>query len=123
MSRNLARTDCYFCPDTPTIQEQPRPITAADAGAYFDEYRGMLIANAECPLCEAKYLAWVDEHGREQRFSWPPPSGPGEIGFFDLSFRSTFNDEPGVADLPRWEIKTTVTHERVGRYRRGLVCP
>jgi hypothetical protein len=55
-------------------------------------------------VCGAKYLAWVDERGRKPYrgrygvhifYQWA--SEPG--GFFDLSYRSSFNDEPGDADV------------------------
>lgn len=106
MSRNLARTDCAFCSGTVALGEVPRPITLGEAGVYLDEYRGMLVARAECVDCEAKYLAWVQ-----------PPAGPPHWGrptlpltepapFYDLSFRSTFNDEHGPADVPAYQIET-----------------
>ena len=64
MSRNLASTHCDFCGAYPVLIEDPRPITKEEAGRYFNEYEGMLVANADCPFCWAKYLAWVDESGR-----------------------------------------------------------
>jgi hypothetical protein len=105
MSRNLSRTDCYFCGDVPKLVEVPRPITAEEAGVYFAEYEGLLVANAECPRCGAKYLAWVDERGYVRPELWcgmlvAPRVPDDDIGFVDLSFRSTFNDEPGDADRP-----------------------
>jgi hypothetical protein len=111
MSRNLCQRNCEFCPGVPTFDEKPRPITEADAGRYFPEYKGMLVANATCPLCEAKYLAWVDEAPRDT--GWSVFRRPSEDEpFVDLSFRSTFNDEPGDDDLPKWRIETQ--HIRVG---------
>ena len=105
MSRNLCRTDCYFCEGVVLLQEEPRKIRSDDCGAYFDEYDGMIVANAECGDCEAKYLAWVYRHPPI------PPDWDGE--FYDLSFRFTFNDEPGEDDLPRYKIE-------VKRIRAGL---
>ncbi len=103
MSRNLADTTCAGCRwGDVRLVETPRPITEAEAGCYFPEYEGMVVANAQCLLCEAKYLAWVDEatklrrHGYERR----PVDGP----FVDLSWRSTFNDEPGADDLPAFDV-------------------
>lgn len=76
--------------------EKPRPATSKDCG---DEYIGMLIAHAECSRCKAKYTAWVERgHGSDRMI------------FTDLSFRSTFNDEPGPDDLPDFEITETVTY-------------
>lgn len=110
MSRNLGRTSCRFCGGAVTLLERPRAITRGDCGIYYDEheghsYQGAIVASAECVDCLAKYLAWVDltkcvGYGRHPYFA---PSKDG--AFFDLSFRSTFNDEPGEDDLPLHEIK------------------
>ena len=103
MSRNLASTHCDFCGAYPVLIEDPRPITKEEAGRYFNEYEGMLVANADCPFCWAKYLAWVDESGRStESLRGIRPQVPYSDGvpFFDLSFRSTFNDEPGDEDRP-----------------------
>jgi hypothetical protein len=61
------------------------------------------VAAAECPQCGARYLGWIEgeplnrcadlENGRRPLFGH----------FFDLSYRSTFNDEPGSGDLPPWQ--------------------
>lgn len=96
MSRNLARTDCYFCGGHVVDVEEPREITAEDCGAYLETYAGMTVANAECRVCGAKYLAWVTT-----LFSWHGR---------DLSFRSTFNDEPGDADMPTREGGPILRH-------------
>lgn len=96
MSRNLCQTSCYFCGGVVTIVEAERALSEKDAGCYFPEFVGMIVANAECFDCEAKYLAWVrDIPGRRHRAE----------PFEDLSFRSTFNDEPGLDDLPRWIVE------------------
>jgi len=94
MSRNLCCAECPHCGGIPTHEEESRPITQADAGVYFPEYEGMLVANARC-RCGAKYLAWVDDRERKGETSprycdWQP--------HFDLSYRSTFNDKPGIDD-------------------------
>lgn len=114
MSRNLCKTYCHFCLGEVTLVGPTAPISREQAGAYFDEYEGMLVADAECVDCEAKYLAWVDRQTR-------PPWGFARREnrrFVDLSFRSTFNDEPGEEDLPRYEIKETVIRERVGAWQK-----
>lgn len=111
MSRNLGLTSCYYCPSDVTLLEAPREITAADCGVYFGEYRGMLVANAECPLCLAQYLAWVKPP------PWEQPFLDERETFYDLSFRSTFDDEPGDADLPKFQIETT--HARKGPFVRS----
>ncbi len=103
MSRNLCQTDCYFCSGEIVLKNAPHAITAAEAGCYFDEYEGMIVADAECVDCEAKYLAWVDEaHRRCYRRESVPDAGKVCV---DLSFRSSFDDEPGREDLPKWKIE------------------
>lgn len=95
------------------LEESPRPITRTDCGVYFDEFEGMLVAFAHCYRCEAKYLAWIDGTKRKKSFPshypfmYPHPNaGMAQ----DLSFRSTFNDEPGPNDLPKYKI--VVKYER-----------
>lgn len=120
MSRNLSETGCHFCPAPGrdiVLEEEPRPITRADAGRYFDEYEGFMMANAHCYHCDAKYLAWCAEskawlrkYGRE-RYPNEPRDG---LRHFDLSFRSTFNDEPGPDDLPKWACVSRI--DRVGPF-------
>jgi hypothetical protein len=115
VSRNLGRKECYFCPGVPTIDGEPiafakyRPLWPDQK-----QYQGLKVAHATCPLCLAKYAAWLPwDDG--SRYGWFRDAGPN--GYTDLSFWSTFNDEPGREDLPEFEIKTTVTHERAGIYR------
>lgn len=115
MSRNLCKTNCDWCGcDEVDLTGPEHQITPNEAGRYFSEFERMIVADAECMVCGAKYLAWVDERGREP---WRHPlarldpsgepyipdhvfdrhSAPGH--FFDLSYRSSFNDEPGEADM------------------------
>lgn len=96
MSRNLCQIECAVCGAEPiTLCEDGRPITKREAGVYFREYEGMLVADAECPDCQARYLAWVKPApGHKETF------GYWEYGYYDLSYRSTFNDEPSDEDLP-----------------------
>lgn len=96
MSRNLCRTDCYFCKGKVEAKDPARAPTVADCGRYFESFSGMRFAQAECVDCEAKYLAWYEMVGRI--------SVTGE-GIIDLSFRSSFNDEPGPDDYPRHRIE------------------
>lgn len=99
MSRNLANTSCDRCgASSVRLDEAPRLITKIEAGYYFDEYRGMKVANATCPRCQARYLAWVSDLPRSG--GWVDP----DAIYFDLSYRSTFNDEPSVRDLPKPDI-------------------
>lgn len=93
MSRNLGRVDCARCGGTVRLVEPPRPITEQDAGAYFTEHRGRWVAHAECHTCAAKYLAWLTGQVLER--------ADARL-HYDLSYRSTFDDEPGPDDLPPW---------------------
>lgn len=116
MSRNLLSKRCVHCGHDVKLLEEPRPITEEEAGVYFDEFRTMEVANAECPACKAKYLAWVN----------PPTQGihagttRGEAidGHYDLSYRSTFNDEPSEEDLPTYEVRKETRWVRIneGQY-------
>ena len=99
MSRNLGRTTCYFCGGEVVPEQAMRPITMDEARCYFDEYRGMLVANSHCKECLAKYLRW----------------DPERTGIADLSFRSTFDDEAGPEDLPVYEVRRV--YERVGPHK------
>lgn len=106
MSRNLGHTNCRHCPGDVALIEAARPLTVDDVGEhYFREYEGMIVAEADCLGCGAEYLAWIDQRpitgnwGRLYR-GWAQSTRDGEP-FFDLSYRSTFNDEPGEEDLPK----------------------
>lgn len=107
MSRNLGDILCYFCQnDTVKLTGSERSITKQDCHAYFNEYEGMIVADAECKRCKARYLAWVDGSKRTLGSNHPMSDYPNRsqipsnYKFTDLSFSSSFNDEPGVCDLP-----------------------
>jgi len=112
MSRNLGRTNCRFCYGRIVLEERARHITRGECGAYWDTHEGLYVAKAHCFECEAQYLAWIEErttsYGLGIRYQ---ASTIREFGFFDLSFRSTFNDEPGEEDLPKYVIRTVRTRE------------
>ncbi len=123
MSRNLGSTCCAICSGSIVLEESARPIVAGDAHVYFAEYQGMLVAAAHCYDCNAKYLAWVDT-ARNQRLNrghWKRREYD-DREFVDLSFRSSFNDEPGPEDLPSPEFLRA--HQRdqnlreAARYRK-----
>ena len=101
MSRNLGRTDCYFCQGEVKGTGSSHEITKENAGAYFENFRGMIVQNAECEDCLAQYLAWVNPAPKHYS-GFRGSDGP----FYDLSFRSSFNDEPNERDLPRYTIET-----------------
>ncbi len=111
MSRNIAEgTSCYFCGSKLELEEKARPITEAEAGVYFSEYETwLLVAKAHCRLCLTRYLAWMSCHP-----GWLSSHDGDEQGIVDLSFRSTFNDEPGVEDMPT-HATATVT-QITGRF-------
>lgn len=96
MSRNLCMTSCDRCQaDEVGLIERPRQITPDEAGVYFGEFRGMLVANAVCPDCGARYLAWCQDNRPRGR---SPDYGER---YFDLSYRKAFNDEPCKEDIPK----------------------
>ena len=116
MSRNLDSFKCSFCAEPPVLEETGRPITEKEAGRYYHEFHGMFVANARCSYCEARYLAW-NVTGK--------PGGTN--GYTDLSFRSTFADEPGPADVPHSysgvvsavRVETVGGHDRIRIWNRG----
>ena len=119
MSRNLNSTICDFCGHAVELNEEPRKITVNDTGVHmFEEFEGMMVADAECPMCLAKYLAWVDEAPRvrnKHRHAYRSPDSYG--GIVDLSFRQSFNDEPAEQDLPVYDVQQVVAWHRVARLK------
>ena len=116
MSRNLGRTDCEYCTGAIRALEPPRLARAADVYRYTERYEGRLwLARAACVQCEAQYLAWYNHRPWPRQNVVPPHSE--EI--VDLSFLSTFSDEPGEADTPRWLVRKRVVWERLGPYKGG----
>ena len=90
MSRNLCNGDlCEFCGERVKLVETRRRIRPEEAGIYYDEFKDGWFANAECYLCLGQYIAWVREY---------------DNSIYDLSFRSTFNDEAGDADMPKYKV-------------------
>lgn len=108
MSRNLCNgSTCYFCHGEVRKVGPVHPITQDECGVYFDEYQGMLVADAACVDCEAPYLAWLDgthvkRRGYASVYPEPRTEEDGSLAIQDLSHRSSFNDEPGTADYPKW---------------------
>lgn len=105
MSRNLGETTCDRC---------HLPLVKLTGPTYCGEgtYReGKTLADAECEFCGALYTAWLDDHYtgcvagicenpelKDER-GWCHCEGCSN-SFYDLSYRSNFNDEPGESDLP-----------------------
>lgn len=105
MSRNRCETDCAWCGGTIVLEESPRLIRQEECGVhYYREYSGMHVANAHCFDCEAQYLAWV----RWPSCTYAHHRNDDGRPFTDTSFRSTFNDEPGRPDFPKYAIKRGV---------------
>lgn len=105
MSRNLGDTSCAICHRDVVLCGEPHPITAEEAGRYLDEYRGMVVADAVCSFCDAKYMAWVKRAKWSRGYEDTRP-------FIDLSFRRAFNDEPAPEDLPTPEMLLRVHLEQ-----------
>lgn len=114
MSRNLLSTKCVHCEHKVELLEEPHPITKEEAGRYFDEYEGMIVAKAICPMCLAEYLAWIDETERV-KIRIDRKANYGEV--LDLSYYSTFNDEPDYTDLPKYDVQVIKTWHRVAKIR------
>ena len=102
MSRNIGTTECH---GPVVVEEAPRPITPAEARVYYDEFRLLRVANAHCPVCGAKYLAWFSG------WSFTKSAWLDSDEVCDLSYRSAFNDEPYDDDLPTHIVRETVILE------------
>lgn len=87
MSRNIGKTYCPQCYGEPMLIGAAHLIHEHEANGYYAEYKNLLVANAECDFCGARFLAWLKLNGVRYVIT-------------DLSYRSTFNDEPGWDDCP-----------------------
>jgi len=114
MSRNLCSQTCVYCGDEPKLVESPHELTKQEAHVYFEEFEGMIVAKSICPSCEAEYLAWLDESKRK-KYRCKKYYSLIE----DLSFYSSFNDEPGNNDLPKWEVKVKTITTRIRICKRS----
>jgi len=114
MSRNLGQTTCYFCSTEVEMVEAPRLVTVEDTGPhYFKFARGRIVAHAVCPMCRAKYLAWVDGtgcSGVDHQYPSPRYDDDGKPVPADLSFRTAYNDEPAPADMPEFAVEVILTY-------------
>ena len=134
MSSNICSIDCAACGYRVVAVGPVRVATAEEVSRY---HVGMMIADAECALCGAKYTAWCDDRSARMRthteefpdvvnsrwgagepryrnFDAQEAERDGETYFFDLSYRSTFRDEPSDYDrgLPLHEIEAVVREYR-----------
>lgn len=118
MSRNICRTECPRCGDTPTITGPALDIKDSEHGVSFRELHGMKIAHADCSTCGALFWAWVTAPPY-----WTRGGDTDDRPFNDLSYRSTFNDEPGPDDEPPWSgqyLRGDAAHERAAEYEALL---
>lgn len=96
MSRNLNSVSCMRC--------RTEVRAAGQSYRLPDDHwsmPGLLLVDAECPVCQARYSAWVvDNDCRGTMRRRHINQEDKDRGFYDLSYRSTFNDEPGPGDLP-----------------------
>jgi hypothetical protein len=102
---------------TPRLTEDARALAPEEGGRYYERYRGRMYANAEC-ACGARFLAWL-ERGEtwNQGTRQFEPHG-WEIA--DLSYRSTFNDEPGEGDKPDLSVDDIWNACELVRTLRGV---
>lgn len=99
MSRNLARTNCRTCESAVRLCGVPYRSSGVYSG-------GMWIADAECEVCGTKYTAWIGPRDDDLYGSRDVDRrNVRDFGFYDLSYRSTFNDEPGPEDLPKDKVE------------------
>ena len=114
MARNLGVRECYHCGHPVELVEEPHRITKRYAGPLYEEYQGMMVVQAQCPMCLARYMAWLDLSKRV-KFSSTNPSFFRDGKPVDLSYWSTFNDEAAPQDLPRYDVQRVVYWVRVAR--------
>lgn len=110
MANVLCDTRCGQCGfDTVELVEQPHLLTETetetDIGNSRFEVGRVVVAGAECRLCEARYLAWVDQSRLPVEFRFPMPDT--SKGFFALSYRSTFDRKPGPDDVAKYKVLTS----------------
>lgn len=103
-STKIDRTDCLFCEGEVARTEKGRPVTLEECGSaqLFDKIRALIVADAMCLACRAKYLAWIDVRAVVDGNAVPYPRTGDTI--MALSFRSTFSDEPGPDDMPEFSV-------------------
>ena len=102
MSRNLCQTNCDRC--------GLREFELGEIYCLPEDHwccPGMQVRDVTCKVCLTAYTGWVGPMGDAGLYGGPGYGArEGEkadvkrLGFYDLSYRSTFNDEPGVEDVP-----------------------
>ena len=100
--RRLETTKCVYCKGDVAKVEKPRQITKKEAGPTYEHVKCLVVANAMCLACRAKYLAWID--ARAVVDGAPRPYSRCSDSIMDLSFRSTFSDKLGPDDMPEFSV-------------------
>lgn len=104
MSRNLCRVDCHQC--------ESKVVLTGNLYRLPDDHfaePGMIVSDAHCSRCSARYTAWVGPPRPERRGRGFDIDTLYAVGFYDLSYRGNFNDEPIDGDLPGRPDKTSPT--------------
>lgn len=107
MTGSLGDTCCRICSGSIVLEEPSRPITEKECQACIEYFGELMVANAHCQYCGAKYLAWVSQRVGHSNWSEPEPDGLPYIG---LSFRASFSDMPAPEDLPSTEVLRKIHH-------------
>lgn len=109
MSRNCGTAGCYACDGRLRVDGAAQSFTALfPASSMRGEYGGHDFVPLVCEDCEAKFLGWVT------RNTGAGEAEDGGITWYDVSWRSSFNDEPGPDDIPKWDVETV--RRRKGPY-------
>jgi hypothetical protein len=123
MSVNLCDNKCHIC-GMPAIKVTGERYQGQQKRKGYDNH---WFADAECQVCGTKYTAWLSSHhdnliagvcsarNNPYHADWFAKHDECfgclscDADFFDLSYRSTFNDEPGDEDLPDFPVATVIT--------------
>lgn len=102
MSRNLCKKECDYCRLDEVVITGPIVLFEEyyPESRYRSEYYGMKVAEAACAYCGAKYLAWIEPAIGGRKYNCWYEDEAENRRFYDLSYRSSFNDEPGKDDVP-----------------------
>ena len=99
MSVNLGSRACALC-------HYPEMVLSGKRRKFQKEGRlsTVKVRDASCPICGAKYVAWVDGFFFTQS-NICVPVNDGGFDYTDLSFRSTQDEEPGEYDKPTRRVR------------------
>lgn len=101
MSRNLCRINCRTCNGKVVLSGIPYQL-APKHGPYC---HGLWVADATCKECGTKYTAWIGPSTDSYGWRAIDLQSVAHFGFYDLSYRGTFNDEPGEDDVPKEKVQ------------------